>query len=149
MWGGVGGGCARVCNIQHITLFFVTAADIDSHRALLDDRFVSARTIPQACLSSQAHMLLLRMTDTRGLVCILHNWTTKLNSCKLVGEQCHSVGQRMMTYVGFQMHMCYALFRSHEQPKVRDRTKLTMQPGRRLVLHLKYSSKCVNETYPV
>ena len=29
-----------VCNIQHITFFFVTAADVDSQRALLDDRFV-------------------------------------------------------------------------------------------------------------
>jgi hypothetical protein len=35
-----------VCNIQHIIFFFVTAADIDSQRALLDDRFVSARNIP-------------------------------------------------------------------------------------------------------
>ena len=35
-----------VGNIQHITFFFVTAADVDSHRALLDDRFVSARAIP-------------------------------------------------------------------------------------------------------
>ena len=36
----------RMCNIQHITFFFVPAADVDSQRALLDDRFESARTIP-------------------------------------------------------------------------------------------------------
>ena len=76
----------------------------------------------------------------------MHNWITKLNSCKLVGQQCHSAGQRMMTYVGFHMRMCYALFRSHEQQELRDSTKLTMQPGMRLVLQLKYSSKCVSET---
>ena len=45
------------------------------------------------------------------------------------------------------MHMCDALFQSHEQQEVIASTKLSMQPGRRLVLHLKYSSKCVNETY--
>ena len=32
----------RMCNIQHITFFFVPAADVDSQRALLDDRFESA-----------------------------------------------------------------------------------------------------------
>ena len=32
----------RMCNIQHITFFFVPAADVDSQRALLDDQFESA-----------------------------------------------------------------------------------------------------------
>ena len=50
------------------------------------------------------------------------------SSCNLVGQRCHSAGQRMMTYVGLHMHMFYALFRSHEQQELRDNTKLTMQP---------------------
>ena len=33
------------CNLGG-AFFFVTAADVDSQRALLDDRFVSVRTIP-------------------------------------------------------------------------------------------------------
>ena len=35
-----------MCNIQHIALFFVTAAVIDSHRTLLNDIFYTSWCIP-------------------------------------------------------------------------------------------------------
>ena len=156
-----------VCNILHIIFFYVTAADIDSQRALLDDRFVSARNIPGTrdnhsfVPMSHTDMKVSRVSGEEvhfmGKQCNMdvpvvqgrtilpfqpgtyvastydgHWWLGCIarlqSSCNLVGQRCHSAGQRMMTYVGLHMHMCYALFRSHEQQELRDNTKFTMQP---------------------